>query len=288
MKFFQLLRIKDWIKNLFMFLPVFFAGEITDFGKLSQLLLGAFAFSLVASSIYILNDYIDVEDDSRHPVKKNRPLASKKISNLTAILIACISLIAGVIISLSIGFPFLYVVCLYIVLMLAYCLGLKAIPVLDIIILSIGFVLRIKAGAAITATHLSQWIIIMVFLLALFLVVGKRRDDLVIGESSGIEMRKSIKGYNLEFLNILLALLSALIIVAYFMYTMSPDVITRLGTPDLYYTCLFVIAGIARYLQIIYISKESGSPTNVLYKDKFIQILIFLWGSCYELILYFK
>jgi len=140
----------------------------------------------------------------------------------------------------------------------------------------------------ITHVPLSEWIVIMVFLLAIFMAIGKRRDDVLLKLSSGTDMRKSIKGYNLEFLNALLALVSAVIIVSYFMYTMSPEVKLRMGTYRLYYTCLFVMAGIMRYLQIIYISSDSGSPTKILYKDRFIQLTLVLWIASFVLILYLK
>jgi decaprenyl-phosphate phosphoribosyltransferase len=169
-----------------------------------------------------------------------------------------------------------------------YSLGLKNIPVLDILILAIGFVLRVKAGSVISFIPLSEWIVIMVFLLAVFMAIGKRRDDVLLKMNSGAEMRKSIKGYNLELLNILLALVCAVIVVAYFMYTMSDDVISRLGTYRLYYTCVFVLAGIMRYLQIIYVMADSGSPTKVLYKDRFIQISLLLWMASFIMIIYIK
>lgn len=183
---------------------------------------------------------------------------------------------------------FLFVLGLYFLINLAYSFGLKTIPILDIIILAIGFVLRIKAGSVISMVALSEWIIVMVFLLAIFMAIGKRRDDVLLSVSSGRDMRKSVKGYNLEFLNTLLALVCAVIIVAYFMYTMSPEVKERLGTYRLYYTCLFVVAGIMRYLQIIFVSADSGSPTKILYKDRFIQITLLLWIASYISIIYLK
>jgi hypothetical protein len=133
---------------------------------------------------------------------------------------------------------------------------------------------------------LSEWVIIMVFLLAVFMAIGKRRDDVLLKLSSGTDMRKSIKGYNLELLNVLLALVCAVIVVAYFMYTMSPETVKVMGTTRLYYTCVFVLAGIMRYLQIIYVSTDSGSPTKILYKDRFIQITLLLWIASYILLLY--
>jgi hypothetical protein len=128
----------------------------------------------------------------------------------------------------------------------------------------------------------------MVFLLALFMAIGKRRDDVLLKLQSGVDMRKSVKGYNLDFLNTLLALICAVIIVAYFMYTMSRETISRLGTYRLYYTCLFVIAGIMRYLQIIFVFADAGSPTKILYKDRFIQITLLLWVISFFVIIYMK
>jgi hypothetical protein len=148
--------------------------------------------------------------------------------------------------------------------------------------------LRIKAGSVIAHIALSEWIVIMVFLLALFMAIGKRRDDVLLKISSGHDMRKSVKGYNLDLLNILLALVCAVIIVAYLMYTMSDEVKIRLDTYKLYYTCLFVIAGIMRYLQIIFVSAKSGSPTKILFKDRFIQITMLLWIASFIVIIYVK
>jgi hypothetical protein len=155
-------------------------------------------------------------------------------------------------------------------------------------LLAAGFVLRIKGGSVIAQVPLSEWIVIMVFLLAIFMAIGKRRDDVLLKLSSGVDMRKSVKGYNLELLNTLLALVCAVIVVAYLMYTMSPVTIAYMGSTRLYYTTVFVLAGIMRYLQIIYVLADSGSPTKILYKDRFIQVTLLLWVASYILILYTK
>jgi decaprenyl-phosphate phosphoribosyltransferase len=284
----KLLRPKDWAKNLFLFIPLFFAGEFTDVDKILKLLLGFIAFSAIASSIYIMNDYRDIEDDRKHPKKCKRPLASGEVSKPAAIVIAAILIICGFTLAYFIREKFLFVLAIYFVINFGYSFGLKNIPILDIILLAAGFVLRVKAGSVIAIIPLSEWIIIMVFLLALFMAIGKRRDDVILKISSGVDMRKSIKGYNLELLNTLLALICAVIIVSYFMYTMSPETNARLGTHRLYYTCLFVMAGIMRYLQIIFVVADSGSPTKILYKDRFIQIVLLLWVASYIAIIYMK
>ncbi len=284
----QLIRPKDWAKNLFLFIPIFFAGLLFDTKVLIELLGGFICFSLVASSIYIINDYRDIEDDKIHPVKKNRPLASGSVKKSTGLLIAIIFLIAGFTAAWFIRDKFLFVLAIYFLLNLGYSFGLKNIPILDIIIISIGFVLRVKAGAVIAKVGLSEWLTIMVFLLALFMAIAKRRDDVLLKLASGNDMRKAVKGYNLDFINTALSLVCAVIIVAYFMYTTSPEIIARLQTYRLYYTCLFVLAGIFRYLQLIYVMQDSQSPTKILYKDRFIQITILLWIISFYLILYVK
>jgi 4-hydroxybenzoate polyprenyltransferase len=272
---------------LFLFVPLFFAGEIFDRDNLIRLFYGFIAFSCIASSIYIINDYRDREDDRKHPVKCKRPLAAGTVSPTAAIVICVILILGGFGLAYWIRDKFLFVLAIYFLINLGYSLGLKNVPILDIILLAAGFVLRIKSGSVIARVFLSEWIVIMVFLLSIFMAIGKRRDDVLLKLSSGTDMRKSIKGYNLDFLNTLLALVSAVIIVSYFMYTMSPEVEARLGR-RLYYTCLFVMAGLMRYLQIIYVSSDSGSPTKILYKDRFIQLTLVLWIASFALILYLK
>ena len=288
MAYLRLLRPKDWAKNLFLFLPLFFGREFTNVYKLGNLTLGFIAFCCIASSIYIINDYRDREDDRKHPVKCKRPLASGEVSPSTGLLICGLLIIVGFSLAWWIRDKFLFVLSIYFLINLAYSLGLKAIPILDLMLLAAGFVLRIKGGSVIAYVPLSEWIVIMVFLLAVFMAIGKRRDDVLLKLSSGVDMRKSVKGYNLELLNTLLALVCAVIVVAYLMYTMSPATLAYMGTKRLYYTTVFVLAGIMRYLQIIYILADSGSPTKILYKDRFIQITLLLWIASYILILYTK
>lgn len=288
MQYLKLLRPKDWAKNLFLFIPLFFAGEIANWVKIGPVFLGFVAFCCIASCIYIINDYNDIEDDRKHPVKCKRPLASGAVPKSHALVVCGLLLIIGTVLAWWIRDKFLFVLAIYFFLNLGYSLGLKNIPILDIVLLAIGFVLRVKAGSVIAYIPLSEWIVIMVFLLATFMAIGKRRDDVLLKISSGTDMRKAIKGYNLDFLNVLMGLVCGVIIVAYFMYTMSEEVIQRLGTYRLYYTCLFVLGGVMRYLQIIYVMSDSGSPTKILYKDRFIQITLLLWVASFILIIYIK
>jgi decaprenyl-phosphate phosphoribosyltransferase len=289
-KYIKLLRPKDWAKNTFLFIPVFFAGDLFHAPLLKHLVAGFFSFSFVASTVYILNDYRDMEDDRKHPVKSKRPLAAGTITPITALIIAACLLVAGFSIAIYAdpGDLFLAILAFYFLLNVGYSLGLKNISILDIIIIATGFVLRIKAGGYIADVDVSPWLTLMVLLLSLFMAIGKRRDDILLKVQTGSDMRKSVKGYNLEFLNTMLGLLSAIIIVTYIMYTLSPKTYERLQNYHLYYTAIFVIAGMMRYLQIILVQNQAGSPTEVLYKDRFIQVTLLLWVASFYIILYLK
>ena len=286
----KLLRPKDWAKNLFLFIPSFFAEKFFELNTLGWLALGFLSFSFMASCIYILNDYRDIEDDRKHPVKKNRPLASGKVKGSTGLVIAVLLFAASCVLGYFVDstFQFLFVLGIYFTLNLSYSLGFKNIAILDILILAAGFVLRVKGGAVIAKVDTSEWLIIMTYLLALFLSIAKRRDDMLLKMETGTDMRKSISGYNLDFLNTMLALFSAIIIVSYIMYTVSGQTYVRLKTHRLYYTSVFVIAGILRYLQITFVQKKSGSPTEILYKDRFIQCTLLLWVLSIYGILYLR
>jgi decaprenyl-phosphate phosphoribosyltransferase len=289
----KLLRPKDWAKNLFLFIPSFFAGKLFDPASFKEQFLlmigGFFAFSFLASSIYIINDYRDVEDDRKHPVKRNRPLASGKVKKGTGLAIAVVLFTAGFLLSylLDESLKFLFIAGLYYVLNLAYSFGVKNWSIVDILVLASGFVLRVKAGAVLGDIHTTEWLIIMTFLLALFMAIAKRRDDVVLKVNTGTEVRKAIKGYSLEFLNTLLGLFCAILIVSYINYTVSGALYNEFGH-RLYYTSLFVIAGVMRYLQITMVQNKAGSPTEILYKDRFIQLTILLWIGSFYFILYMK
>jgi|SRR5579863_1121102 len=286
----QLLRPKDWAKNLFLIVPSFFAGQFFVRDRFLHLMEGIVSFCFIASAIYIINDYRDIEDDRKHPVKCNRPLASGKVEKTVAVSICIGLLLLGTVLGLLAdpNYKFLFILILYFFINLFYSFGLKNFAILDILMLSSGFVLRVKGGAIVSAVEATDWLIIMTFLLSLFMAIAKRRDDLLLKVSTGTDMRKSMRGYNLDFLDTMLGLSSAIVIVAYINYTVSPVTVARLGTHNLYYSSLFVIAGLMRYLQITFVLKESGSPTEILYKDHFIQITLALWVLSIYAILYLK
>lgn len=284
--FIKLIRIKHWAKNLFIFLPLFFAGELADLQKIWYSLGAFIAFSLVASSVYIMNDYRDIEADKLHPEKKNRPLASGAIKKSSALIILLIFVITGFSLAYFLRDKFMFVLGVYFLLNVGYSYGLKNIGILDLFIVAAGFNLRVKAGGIVSYIPISEWLMVMIFLLALFLGLAKRRDDLLIKKDSGQNMRKSVKEYNLDFINASIIMVSGIIIVAYLMYTVSPAIETRFGTHRIYYTTLFVIGGILRYLQLVFVSQDTGSPTKVLYKDRFIQASIILWMLTFYVFIY--
>jgi len=270
-----LLRPHQYIKNLFIFAPILFAFNITQENLLHSFY--AFVlFSILASSVYILNDYMDVEEDKKHPTKCKRPLASGAISlaNANFLFMA----LAGLTFFMAYMFntKLLVVLFIYFALNILYSVKLKHIAIVDIFIISTGFVLRLFAGAIATDTPLSMWIIIITFLLAIFLSLAKRRDDVLLS-LEGKETRKNIDGYNLEFVNAAMVLMSGVVILSYLQYTVSPEVISRIGSEYLYLSTFFVILGILRYMQITFVEQGSGSPTKIVLKDRFLQISILLW-----------
>ncbi len=287
---FQLLRPQQWIKNIFIFAPLFFHGGIGNIALLLQASIAFCSFSLVASAIYCLNDICDYSADKNHPVKCKRPIASGKIGIGAASVIAIVCLLCGVGIVIflnSIGTKLLLICLLIYTLMnIAYSLWLKHVPLIDIFIIATGFVLRIWAGGIATNVPLSHWLVIMTFLLALFLAMAKRRDDVVLYQATGEKARKYIDKYNLDFMNQAITIIATMNIIVYLLYTLSPESLQRAGGQYLYITIFFVILGILRYMQITIVDIRSGSPTKVLLHDRFIQLCVIGWIATYVWILY--
>lgn len=282
----NLIRVKQWVKNMFIFIPSFFAGTLFNIAMLQQLFLGALAFSLVASSIYVVNDYQDRHVDRLHPKKRLRPIASGEVTGWTAWILVAILSTSGLLLAAAVEPSFLYLLLVYFTLNLAYSFGLKHVPIVDLFIVASGFLLRIYSGGVIAGHDITHWLSLMILLLALFLIVAKRRDDLLIQSKTGEIVRKASQGYNLEFINSCLTLVSAVMVVAYIMYTVSPEVTERFDSNYLFITTIFVIAGVMRYLQITFVEKRSGSPTTVLFKDKFILFTIASWIISFYIIIY--
>ena len=282
----KLLRVHQYSKNLFVFLPIFFGLRITDPQELWLAFWAFCSFSLTSSASYIFNDIQDREEDRRHPSKCRRPIAAGEISvgKATAVMLLCLASGLGVAALLSLRTFIL--LSAYAVLNLAYSLKLKHIAIIDIAVIAVGFVLRLYVGSAVTDVPLSMWIIAMTFLLALFLAVAKRRDDVSIFLKTGKKTRIAVDGYNLEFVNAAMVVMASVVIVFYAMYTVSADVVARIGSEQLFLTMGFVVLGILRYMQITFVGNGSGSPTQVLLKDRFIQGSLVGWLLTFAWILY--
>lgn len=286
----QLLRPAQWVKNLILFLPIFFGREITDCHKLAATTWATLAFCLISSGIYIINDLKDAPQDRQHPLKRHRPLAQGNVSPATACLLTCLLLAAGMGILLTrtaIGHPqaLPLLATTYLTINLAYTLWLKQYPLLDVTLIAAGFILRLLAGGAASDIYVSHWLIIMTFLIALFLALAKRYDDLRNFRQTGRISRKNALAYTEEYLQVALAFLSALIAVVYILYTLSPEVMQR-SDHRMYYTIPFVLLGILRYLQIILVEKQNCNPTDILLHDRFLQTTIAGWFLTFALILY--
>ncbi len=282
----RLLRLEQWVKNLFILIPTFFAGNLFQLSELKVLLSGVLAFSLTASGVYVINDLRDKNEDKLHPKKKFRPLASGEVSSTAALVLIGLLIGSGLLLAGFLNINFLYLLLVYLILNVAYSFGLKNIPILDLFIVASGFLIRVYSGGALVDVPVSHWLAIMVLLLALFIVIAKRRDDLVIQTETGGQIRKASQSYNLEFINSCITLLSAVVIVAYIMYTVSPEVTQHFNSNYLFATTVFVIAGIMRYLQITFVEQNSGSPTSILFKDKFLLITIAGWVLSFYIIIY--
>lgn len=282
----KLIRPRQYIKNFFIFAPLFFAIKLADSHLLINAAIAFVAFSLAASSVYVFNDYSDIEDDRHHPIKKDRPLASGAISKAQALIIMSVLFLCGLALMFSISTKAILILLAYVIMNIAYSFHLKHIAILDVTIIAIGFVLRLFIGSAVTDISLTSWIVVMTFLLALFLALAKRRDDVLIYLDTGKNMRKVIDGYNLQLIDAAMAIMASVVIVAYITYSTSSEVVMRVNSEYLYLTSLFVITGIMRYLQIAFVMQDSGSPTKIVLKDRFIQLTILGWVSTFTWILY--
>lgn len=289
----KLLRPHQWLKNAFCFLPLFFDGKLFNTEYLLPCVVACVSFCLAASGIYCFNDIYDVEKDRLHPKKCKRPIASGDISvsvgyGIMAVAWASsLAILAPAMLFFLQGDMLKVMACVvfYGAMNIAYCTSLKNMAIVDIIVIALGFVIRILVGGFATGVWMSHWIILMTFLLAMFLAFAKRRDDVVTYEESGIQLRRNVNRYNLAFMNQAIGLIASITIVCYIMYTVSPDVTSRYGG-NVYLTSVFVLAGILRYLQITIVDVKSGSPTKVLMHDRFIQLTIVGWVLTFALLLY--
>ncbi len=287
-KYLPLLRVPHYLKNFYIFLPIFFSGELFNKTKFLETIPVFFSFCFIASSIYIFNDLMDISFDQQHPVKKNRPIPSGKISKAEAYILSFILFAIASTIGFFISIKVLWIILSYFFLNVLYSVKLKNHALIDVTIISIGFNLRVIAGGLAADITVSKWLIIMVFLLSMFQALSKRMDDIYIMLTDvNKQVRMSIHGYSIEFLQIVLSMLTGVLLVCYIMYIISPEIILRLGEYS-YFTTLFVLLGLLRYLQLTFIKKTSGSPVKILTQDRFIQLSIFFWLLSFAVLIYTK
>jgi decaprenyl-phosphate phosphoribosyltransferase len=282
---FRLVRPRQWVKNAFVAAPLFFTPSAWTKPQLAAAALAIIVFCLLSSAVYVVNDYADRDADRLHPEKKTRPIASGQISPSFALVVAGVLLATAAVLAV----PFLpmaavVIAALYLVINLLYSFWLKHVSLLDVLMVSAGFVLRVDAGAAAIHIEPTVWIVVCTGLLALFLALAKRRDDLA--KQLAEEHRPSLAGYNRRFIDQALSMVLGALLVSYLIYTTDQSVIARYGTDKLYLTAPFVIAGVLRYLQITLVEERSGSPTDIALTDRFLIVTVFGWVAVFGVLIY--
>jgi decaprenyl-phosphate phosphoribosyltransferase len=267
-------------------MPLFFAARLLEGDLLLRATEAFLGLSLVCSAVYIFNDTIDKEWDQKHPRKRLRPLASGRIKPPIAYLILVVCLVSGLSVLALTGWTPLALALVYVVLNVAYSLWLKHLAIIDVTLIGVGFLIRIYLGGAATGIAVSNWLTVLTFILALILGFSKRRGEYII-YTEGMDVRRSLEQYNLPFLNAAITICSTVSIVAYLMYCFSPEVTHRIGNDRIYFTCFFVIIGLLRLLQLMYVDERTDSPTRLLWEDRFLQLVLLLWVGSFVGLLYF-
>ncbi|MDF3821652.1 decaprenyl-phosphate phosphoribosyltransferase [Leptospira sp. 96542] len=273
----KLMRIPQWIKNLILFAGLIFSKKVFEVPSLTKVSLAFVCFSLVASCQYVFNDFLDQKEDAKHPEKKHRPLASGKLDSGIALAITLIILPIALVGSYLLSAEFFYLTLFYLCFNMLYSKVLKHIVILDVMSISIGFVLRAIAGAIVIGVQFSQWLILCTFMLALFWGFSKRRGEINILKSDAGKHRKILEEYSIEFLDLMMAVVAGLTLVSYVMYSVSADTAKSLGTPYMVYTVPVVVYAIFRSLYIIYIKNMGHDPTRAILTDRSVLISGIIW-----------
>ena len=278
------MRVKQYTKNLFIYAATLFSGNIFNLNILRLTTEAFIAFSLVASVVYILNDIVDKEKDKQHPKKCYRPIASGKISVKLAILLICIFLLISFVISCNINIKLSIIMLIYLVMNILYSWKLKHIVIIDIMIIAIGFVLRALAGVVVINSGITAWFILCVFMLSLFLAIGKRRAEMKLFVKSAKNTRKVLKQYSVQLLDQLLIIVTAITLTSYSLFaiqmTYAHEYILGEELSYMMITIPLVVYGMFRYLYLIYIEGLGEAPDEILLKDKYIWMTIVLYIFC--------
>ncbi|WP_196160452.1 decaprenyl-phosphate phosphoribosyltransferase [Reinekea sp. G2M2-21] len=266
----KLMRLKHWIKNGFVFLPLLFSEQLFLGPAWQSTLLTAFLFCICASSIYVVNDIFDVEKDRNHPVKRMRPIASGKVTKKQAWTIAAFLTVLGIGVSVFVPPTARLIVLAYFLMNVAYSSILKHEVLLDVFIVAIGFVLRVIAGSVSTSWESASWLILVTFFIALFLALGKRRHELLYSDSTNTTLRPVLEKYNEKLLDYLIIISATLTIISYSLFVVLRD--------PYIFTLPFVIYGMFRYMHLVYTQDSGGDPTDTVSKDKVIIVNVGVWS----------
>lgn len=273
----RLMRPKQWVKNLFVFTGLLFSHAWGDMGVVIKVLAAAAGFSLIASSIYIINDMADREADRRHPVKRHRPLASGAVGVRIALLLAALLAIGGALLGGFASTTVVWLLGIYAAINLGYSAGLKQVVILDVFIIAAGFMLRILAGTLGVGIPPSQWLLLTGLMITLFLGFAKRRAEWQAAGEEGASQRKVLEHYGPELLDHMITVAAAGVVMSYSLYTMSADTVARHGTANLVYTVPFVLYGIFRYIYLLHHKRRGEDPAGELLLDPHMAVTFVGW-----------
>lgn len=281
------MRPKQWTKNSLIYAGVVFDGQLLNLDAFARTTVSFFLLCFVASSIYLINDIVDIDRDRRHPVKRHRPLPSGQLSVSTALAAAVIIPTLSMIAAMTYSPQFTIVLLVYFVLHVMYSFWLKNIVIIDVMTITTGFVLRVAAGVVVVQVqNFSPWLYACTALLALFLAIGKRRQELILLEQRAESVRSTYRVYNLPLLDDMLRIVTTSTFLAYLLYTIEAPTIKVADTNIALITVPFVLYALFRYLFLIHVRGEGGAPDEVLLRDTPLLTSIILWGLTFILILY--
>jgi len=281
------MRPYQWIKNIVIFAAIIFSYNIFRWHMLIRVIAAFFLFCIFSGCVYIFNDLLDRESDRKHPLKSQRPIASGKLGQFTAVAGATAIGLGGFLLAWILGRRFFLIALSYFLLQIVYSYILKQAVILDVFSIACGFVLRVVAGAEVIHVPISSWLLICTMLLSLFLALSKRRHELVFLKDEASNHRKALKEYSPYLLDQMIAVVTSATVVAYALYTVAPETVQKFHTTRLIYTVPFVLYGIFRYLYLVHQKKEGGRPEELLVMDKPLLVNILIYGLVVILILYF-
>ncbi len=283
---FLALRPAQWTKNLVVFAALIFGERLFDGTAAFRAALAFLAFCGLSGVVYLVNDVIDREADRQHPLKRLRPVAAGHLSPALALGAAVVLTALSLGVSAWLGTAFLLHAGAYLLLQVAYSLGLKRQVILDVLAIAMGFVLRASAGGAAVGVHVSQWLLLCTILLALFLALAKRRHEITLLGEGALTHRAILGEYTPYLVDQMMAVVTASTLMGYAFYAVSPDTAERFGTPWLGLTIPFPLYGIFRYLYLVHRRSQGGSPTELLLADRPLLVCVALWGLAVVGIIY--